>query len=138
MAAESTWRVSRAAIAAIRLLILTGCRASEILTLRWQDVDFERRCLHLPDSNTGKRTVLLNTGAMQILAGLQPLDGNPYVIPGNKPGAHLSSLQRLWSRVRKEAEIDDVRIHDLRQYADIGIRGTPMRAMASTKATRCR
>jgi len=122
--AEQEWGALPQAIAAIRLLILTGCRSSEILTLRWSEVDFERRCLHLADSKTGKRTVMLNTAALQILAGVEPLEGNPYVIPGGKPGHHLASLQRLWDRIRVDADIEDVRVHDLRHhYASCGING---------------
>ena len=102
------------AVAAIRLLILTGCRSSEILQLRWDEVDFESNCLHLSDSKTGKRTVVLNTAALEILAGLEHVDGNPHVIPGGKIGGHLSTLQPLWNRVRVEADIADVRVHDLR------------------------
>ncbi len=109
-------------IAALRLLILTGCRSAEILTLRWEDVDFERRCLRLLDSKTGSRTVVLNAGALQILTDLERIEGNPHVIPGLKPGSHRSSLQHLWKRIRQEAEIDDVRLHDLRHtYASFGV-----------------
>lgn len=53
--ADRSWDVAPQAIAAIRLLLVTGCRSSEILNLQWDDVDFERRCLHLHDSKTGKR-----------------------------------------------------------------------------------
>ncbi len=86
------------AIAAIRLLILTSCRSAEILTLRWSDVDFERRCLHLSDSKTRKRTVMLNTATLQVLAGIERFDDNPYVIVGAKPGSHRSSLQKAIAR----------------------------------------
>lgn len=110
------------AVAAIRLLILTGCRSSEILQLLWDEVDFEGRCLKLTDSKTGKRTVILNTAALAILAGLEHVDGNPYVIPGGKIGGHLSTLQPLWNRVRVEADIADVRVHDLRHtFASFGV-----------------
>lgn len=120
--AEEKWEVPVQCIAAIRLLILTGCRSAEILTLRWEDVDFERSCLRLADSKTGSRTVVLNAGALQILTGLERIDGNPYVIPGGKRGSHWSSLQPLWARIRKEAGIEDVRIHDLRHtYASVGV-----------------
>ncbi len=104
------------AIAAIRLLIVTGCRSSEILKLRWDEVDFERQRLNLSDSKTGKRTVMLNSAAMEILEGLEQVEGNPYVIPGGKRGKPLSTLQRLWDRVRVEADIADVRVHDLRHH----------------------
>ena len=120
--AEHEWAALPQAVAAIRLLLLTGCRSAEILGLRWDEVDFERRCLNLPDSKTGRRTVVLNTGALQILAGLERVEGNPYVIPGGKPGDHLKSLQKLWDRIRVAADIQDVRIHDLRHtYASVGV-----------------
>ncbi len=110
------------AVAAIRLLILTGCRSSEILQLRWDEVDFESNCLRLSDSKTGKRTVVLNTAALEILAGLEHVDDNPYVISGGKIGGHLSTLQPLWNRIRVEAEIADVRVHDLRHtFASFGV-----------------
>ena len=112
------------AVDAIRLLILTGCRSSEILKLKWEEVDFERRCLQLPDSKTGKRSVVLNTAALQILAEMETVEGNPFVVPGEKEGRHLSTLQRLWDRIRVEADIADVRVHDLRHtFASFGING---------------
>ncbi len=120
--AEETWGTSPHAIAAIRLLILTGCRSAEILTLRWSEVDFERRSLHLADSKTGKRTVVLNEGALGILQSLERLPDNPHVIPGSKPGSHRATLQNVWIRIRKEAGIEDVRIHDLRHtFASCGV-----------------
>ncbi|NJL26893.1 MAG: site-specific integrase [Thermoanaerobaculia bacterium] len=120
--AEESWGTSPQAVAAVRLLILTGCRSSEILKLRWEDIDFERRCLHLPEGKTGKRTVLLNAGALQILEGLERIEGNPYVIPGNRPGSHFATLQRFWDRVRVVADIKDVRVHDIRHhFASVGI-----------------
>lgn len=120
--AESSWGFQPTTIAAVRLLILTGCRSAEILRLRWDEVDFERRCLALPDSKTGARTIVLNTAALQVLDSLERVKGNPHVIPGTKPGGHLTSLQKLWDRIRVEADIEDVRIHDLRHtFASIGI-----------------
>ncbi|MDA8021142.1 MAG: site-specific integrase [Thermoanaerobaculia bacterium] len=128
--AETAWGTSTHAIAAIRLLILTGCRSSEILKLCWDDVDYERRCLHLPDGKTGKRQVVLNTHALQILADLEHLPDNPHVIPGNKPGSHRATLQNTWNRIRREADIGDVRIHDLRHtYASYGVNGGQSLAM---------
>ena len=120
--AEQSWAVSRQSISAIRLLILTGCRHNEIVTLRWDDVDFERRCLNLPDSKTGRKTVRLNSAALEILATLERLDGNPFVVPGKKPGAHLYSLEWLWRRICEEAKLENVRIHDLRHtYASYAV-----------------
>jgi integrase len=110
-----------AAIAAIRLLILTGCRVGEILTLQWSEVDFEQKCLRLADSKTGRKTVYLNTAALQVLAGIERADENPYVIEGSKPGNHLVGLTRTWFRIRRRAGLAEVRLHDLRHtYASIG------------------
>jgi integrase len=109
------------AIAAIRLLILTGCRRNEILSLRWKDVDFERRCLHLPDSKTGPKDVPLNGAALQVLAELDRVEGSPWVIPGRR-GKHRHSLRKIWIRIQQQVDIEDVRVHDLRHtFASFGV-----------------
>ena len=96
----------------IRLLLLTGCRKSEIVTLRWQDVD--GGTLNLGDAKTGPRRVFLNGPARAILVR-QPRTGNAYVFPSpSKPGRPLSGELKLWHSVRREADIEDVRLHDLR------------------------
>lgn len=102
------------AIAAIRLLIFTGARLSEILTLRWSNIDIERRMIFLDDSKTGKKPLTLNRPALTILTELPRVHANPYVIVGLREGAHLVNLQKVWRRIREIAELDDVRIHDLR------------------------
>ena len=120
--AEKNGSVLPSAIAAIRLLILTGARLSEILSLRWQDVDFQRSCLRLPESKTGAKVIVLNTPAREILANLPHVQGNPYVLPGNKAGAHLVDIQKPWRKLRKQAGLDDLRIHDLRHsFASFGV-----------------
>jgi integrase len=112
--------VSEAAAAAIRLLILTGCRVGEILTLRWESVDFKQRCLRLADSKTGPKAVPLNAPALEVLAGLEPGIG-PWVIRGRKVGAPLVNLAKPWRRVCEQAKLDDVRVHDLRHsFASVG------------------
>jgi hypothetical protein len=117
-------------IAAVRLLILTGCRLSEILTLQWSYVDVEAACLRLPDSKTGAKVVHLNAPALAVLAGLEREDGSPWVICGGKPGAHLINLEKPWRRIRAAAGIPDVRLHDLRHsFASVAVglgEGLPM------------
>jgi integrase len=109
------------AIAAIRLLIFTGARLSEILTLKWEHVDEERGLLMLPDSKTGKKAIRLNAPARKVLEDIPRLEANPYVICGERPGRHLVNLQKPWRRIRKVADLDDVRIHDLRHsFASVG------------------
>ncbi len=112
------------AVAAIKLLALTGCRKAEILTLRWENVDFERACLRLPDSKTGQKVVPLGAPARELLAGLARMEGNPHVITGAKAEGHFVGLQKVWNRVRDRAGLADVRLHDLRHsYAAVGAAG---------------
>lgn len=99
---------------AIKLLLLTGCRLSEILTLRWDEVDLEAQYLHLSDSKTGKKRIYLSTAAVELLRTLSRQEKNAHVICGEKPGSHLVNLQKPWRRIRKRAGLDDVRLHDLR------------------------
>ncbi len=100
------------AVAAFRLLLLTGCRMSEIRDLRWEHV--KKDCIELPDAKTGGRVVPLGPEARAVLSGISQEDGNPWVIAGRLPGSHLTDLQRPWRRIRKLAGLEDVRIHDLR------------------------
>ena len=102
------------AAAAIRLLALTGCRRNEILTLRWDDVRLDAGELRLRDSKTGPRTVPISPAAAKILGELPRIPGNPWVVPGRKPGAPLSGIFLQWRRARGLAGLDDVRLHDLR------------------------
>ena len=112
--AEVEGGASAGAVAAIRLLMLTGCRKNEILALRWQDVDLAAGELTLGDAKTGPRTVPLAPSAVRLLAGLALEPGNPWVIPGNKRGTHMRDIDGAWQTMRTRAKLDDVRIHDLR------------------------
>ena len=96
MEAEKTLPVY--AVAAIRLLMLTGCRRNEIVTLKWEHVDLDGGELPLPDSKTGARMVPLSPAAARVLAELPRIKGNPWVIPGFKPNRHLSDLNHYWDR----------------------------------------
>ena len=99
-------------VGAFRLLILTGCRLSEIQTLRWSYVS--ARHLELPDSKTGRRRIPLPPAAQEVLAALPRDAGNPFVICGAVEGQHVTDLQKPWRRIRAAAGLGDVRIHDLR------------------------
>jgi integrase len=115
-------RFDPAAVAAVRLLILTGCRLREILHLRWTEVDFERGLLFLGDSKTGAKTVVLNAPALEVLQALSRRGS--YVIPGDKPDAPRSDLKRLWEGVTARADLQGVRLHDLRHtFANVGAGG---------------
>ena len=122
--AERTRTDNPSAIAAIRLLLFTGCRRSEILTLKWEHVDFEGQCLRIPESKTGSKTVYLSPPALEVLAGIDREERGPYVITGAKPGSHLVNLTKPWQRIRKKAELEGVRIHDLRHsFASMAVAG---------------
>lgn len=118
------------AIAAARLLILTGCRLGEIMTLQWEHVDLAGRALRLPDSKTGAKVVHLGQPAIDVLTSIKKVDKNPWVIVGTLPGARLTDLQPFWQRVRARAGLKDVRIHDLRHtFASTAVasgQGLPM------------
>ena len=100
------------AVAAFRLLLLTGCRMSEIRDLRWEYVKDD--CIELPDAKTGGRVVPLGPEARAVLSAIPRDEDNPWVIAGRLPDSHLTDLQRPWRRIRKQAGLEGVRIHDLR------------------------
>ena len=100
------------AVAAFRLLLLTGCRMSEIRDLRWECVKAD--CIELPDAKTGGLVVPLGLEARAVLGAIPREEGNPWVIKGRRRGTHIADLQRPWQRIRERARLDDVRIHDLR------------------------
>ncbi len=107
-------KVSVHAAAAIRLLMLTGCRCNEILTLQWKDVNLEASEIRLRDSKTGPRAVPLSAAAVKVLAELPRVPDNPWVIAGRVKGTHMKNLGAPWGVVRARADLNDVRIHDLR------------------------
>ena len=111
---EADGQVSAHAAAALRLLMLTGCRRNEIVTLRWVDIDLDVGELRLADAKTGPRTVALSPAAVTVLADLPRVPDNPWVIAGRRPGTRLSNINEQWHRVRARADLADVRLHDLR------------------------
>jgi integrase len=122
--AEQDQSCSPWTIAAIRLLVLTGARRNEILTLRWEQVNLEHGSLLLPDSKTGKKAIHLNPPATVVLEKIQRLEGNPYVICGERAGRHLVNLEKPWRRLRKAANLAGVRLHDLRHsFASVAAMG---------------
>jgi integrase len=115
------------AVAAIRLLLLTGCRKSEILTAEWAWLDREQALLALPDSKTGAKVVYLSAPAMALLASLPSTprpaghNGGPalaearHVLPSaRREDQPFDGLWHCWTRIRTAAGLADVRLHDLR------------------------
>ena len=105
---------AKSAINAIRLLALTGCRLSEIMTLKWAYVDLKAEAFRLPDSKTGAKVVRFGKSVTEVLERIEKLEDNPWVITGKKPDSALTDLQHPWRRIREKAELDGLRLHDLR------------------------
>ncbi|NOI26113.1 tyrosine-type recombinase/integrase [Vibrio mediterranei] len=104
----------------IRLLIYTGCRSSEVRTLQWKE--YRGGHWHLSDSKTGAKTVYLSSQVRAYLDGWQ--SGSDYVFPAPCLTQPISErkLGALWCQVRQLAELDGVRLHDLRHtYASLAI-----------------
>jgi integrase len=104
----------------VLLLMLTGCRRMEIQGAKraW----FQGDRLVLPDSKTGSKIIPLNRQAQAVVAAIPAVEGNPWLIVGRLPGAHLHTPRKLWAKLLKEAGIEDLHIHDLRRlFASVAI-----------------
>ena len=111
---EENGEVSTHAAAAIRLLMLTGCRRNEIVALRWDEVNLKRKELRLRQTKSGPRTVPVLPAAVRVLSRRPRTPGNPWVIPGGNKGEYLKYIHDPWCKVRERANLEDVRLHDLR------------------------
>lgn len=110
--------VSRWAIGAIKLLLMTGARRGEVLSLRWEWVDWQNGRANLPDSKTGRKPLMLPPAALQVLQSLgPPSDCRGFVIRGghgSDPERPLTNIKDPWGMIREAAGLSDVRLHDLR------------------------
>jgi integrase len=110
--AESRGTIGPFAATGLRLALFTGARSGEITSTKWEHVDWERRLIRLPDSKTNEpRTIHLSDAAIEVLRST-PHTG-PYVVAGRR-GEPYKSLSHAWERTRKLADLEDVRLHDLR------------------------
>ena len=104
------------AVAAIRLLALTGCRRGEVLNLRWRDI--RRNAIVLPDSKTGPRSVPLGKAAQELIHALpRPCVPDAFLFPRHAEGRRVWALTNCWHTVRADAKLGKVRLHDLRHTA---------------------
>lgn len=104
------------AIAAIRLLALTGLRRMEALALKWEEVDFKARCLRLSDTKTGPQIRPIGRAALDLLSSLPRYETLPYVFPNKTEEGHLVGLPHFWDRIAKRAGVEGVSLHGLRHW----------------------
>ena len=117
---DEDWR----AVSALCLLLFTGARLSEVLTLEWRFINWEAGFARLPDSKTGARTLTLPDPALQLLRQVQHdhPDSSPFVFPGKRKGTWFTGIQKPWQKLRRDAGLEDVRIHDLRHsFASLAV-----------------
>ena len=100
-------------VAIVRLLMLTGCRFGEIASLEWDWIKGKR--IHLPDSKSGPRTVWLSSATRAVIDAIPRYGADcPYLFPDRPPTRHVENIQRHWDRIRNEAGLPGLRLHDLR------------------------
>jgi len=112
------------ALAAIKLLLFTGARKSEILTATWAMLDRERSVLRLVDSKTGPKNIILPAAALAVLDGLSRIEGNAHILPGARDGQPLVNISKPLTAILAAAKLDDdgVSLHVLRHsFASIGV-----------------
>lgn len=112
--AGNTAGASAKAAQVVRMLIFTGARKDEILKLKWQWINLKERCITLPDSKTGTKQIFLPEPAVELLCAITRFQDNPHVFVGGKPGTALVNIKDPWNAIRKDAGLDDLRLHDLR------------------------
>jgi integrase len=106
--------ISPYAIAAIRFMALTGCRKNEALLLRRSWIDFERRLVKYPDSKTGQKVMRIGAAAVDLVSSLPQVAGCPLVFASAAGGEIPLSIGKIWRKLRSEADLQDLRLHDLR------------------------
>jgi len=113
--AERLGEVHPIPITGLRLLLLTGCRVSEVLAFEWSLIDWEAGTIRLPDSKTGPKTIHLGLPALDVLSNIKRQ--GRYVLTAvldHKKPLSLHTLEKAWSSIRKRAKLDGFRLHDLR------------------------
>jgi integrase len=112
------------AIAAIKLLLLTGARRRELLHAKWKYLDSERGLLNLPDSKTGQKPVFISKSALDILESLPRFDECPFIFPGRSGERPRADLKAPWRVITQAAKLGGLRLHDLRHsFASVGASG---------------
>lgn len=102
------------AIAIMRLWTLTGCRRDEIAGLKWSEIDFERACIRLNESKTGRSVRPLAGAALALLTGFPRDPNSPHVFPSEDGRTFYQGTKRFWAKVVAKARLPGVTPHTLR------------------------
>jgi integrase len=101
-------------IAAVRALLLTGCRRNEVLALPWQWLNASAGCIRFEDTKSGPQVRAIGIAAAEYLASQPRRDECPWVFPSDRGDGHFIGLPRVLNRVCVRAKLDDVTVHTLR------------------------
>ncbi len=113
-------------IACLRLLAMTGARKSEVVRLRWDEVDLGTNCLRLRDSKTGAKIIPLGKAASDLIKAQSKLSDSIWVFPSFKTDGRtpFAGIEKIWQKVRLKLKMPTIRIHDLRHsFASVGVTG---------------
>lgn len=105
---------NRTGVAAIRALLLTGCRRNEVLALPWAWLDAKARCIRFEDTKTGAQLRPIGTAAANFLASQPPQEDSQWVFPADRGDGHFVGLRRVLMRLCARAGIEGVSLHTLR------------------------
>ena len=120
---------NKTAINATKMLLLTGCRRNEILSLKWEYIDFKNKCFRFPDTKTGKQVRAFGQGALNLLSDLKQQSKSEWVFPSNISKGHFVGLPKVLKRIKDIINPEtnkpyigkDVCIHNLRHsFASLG------------------
>lgn len=107
--------ITQGAANAVRLLLFTGARLTEVLSLEWSWVDYERNLIALPDSKSGAKPIFLNDAAVAVLKEqAENSCSGKFVFPGDGKLGRMVNLRKPWTKLCARAGLDGVRLHDLR------------------------
>lgn len=106
----------KAAADAIKLLLMTGCRKSEILSLRWEYIDFQNQVFRFPDTKTGKQNRPFGLGALNLLRELERNKKSDWVFPSTIDSTkHMTALLRTFKTIQETKDDSDNQIFTKQQ-----------------------
>jgi len=100
----------------VLISLLTGARRSNVLAMRWKDINFDRAEWRIEETKSSTpQTVTLSPEVIEILHNRKPSNDAVFVFPGSGKSLHLEEPKKGWKRILERAGIEDLRLHDLRR-----------------------